>query len=113
MDREKCIRAHIQCYPTLIDCDEQPCKDGEQANHAEEDGAYCQGCGFEPPNGWIEYLEVDHRQPRSHGGADSNRNRVLLSAPCNDVKGNKLTLVELLQKRIKDGRMLNPTWDVN
>ena len=70
----------------------------------------CQGCGYVPPGGLIEYLEVDHRHPRSLGGKDDLRNRVLLCAPCNGAKGNKLTLAELRLKRIEEKRMLNRAW---
>lgn len=77
---------------------------------AAEDGAMCQGCGYTPPNGLIEYLEVDHRLPRSLNGKDDLRNRVLLCAPCNGTKGNKLTLAELRLKRIEEKRMLNRAW---
>ena len=77
---------------------------------ANDDGALCQGCGYKPPGGLLEYLEVDHRQPRSRGGKDDLRNRVLLCAPCNGTKGNKLTLAELRLKRIDEKRMLNKAW---
>ena len=77
---------------------------------SEEDGPVCQGCGYRPPNDLVEYLEVDHRQPRSRQGPDGIRNRVLLCAPCNGTKGNKLTLAELRLKRILEGRMLNKAW---
>ncbi len=77
---------------------------------SEEDGPVCQGCGYRPPNDLVEYLEVDHRQPHSRRGPDGIRNRVLLCAPCNGTKGNKLTLAELRLKRIQEGRMLNKEW---
>lgn len=77
---------------------------------AREDGVLCQGCGYTPPGGLLEYLEVDHRQPKSKGGKDDLRNRVLLCAPCNGAKGNKLTLAELRLKRIEEKRMLNKAW---
>lgn len=80
---------------------------------AAEDGPGCQGCGWEPPNGLLEYMEVDHRIPKSLGGKDAIGNRVLLCAPCNGVKGNKLTLAELRLKRIEDGRMLNDAWTMD
>ena len=77
---------------------------------SKEDGTFCQGCGYSPPNGLVEYMEVDHRQPKSRQGRDDIRNRVLLCSPCNGVKGNKLTLAELRLKRIEEGRMLNKAW---
>ena len=73
------------------------------------DGEKCQGCGWIPPR--TEYLEVDHRIPKSLGGPDNIRNRVLLCAPCNGVKGNKLTLAELRERRIREGLMLDTSWD--
>lgn len=78
-----------------------------------EDGGFCQGCGYVPPNGLAEYLEVDHKQPKSRQGQDGIRNRVLLCSPCNGVKGNKLTLAELRLKRIQEGRMLNKSWTMD
>ena len=77
---------------------------------SDEEGPYCQGCGWRPPNDLLEYLDVDHRQPKSREGKDSIRNRVLLCSPCNGVKSNKLTLAELRLKRIQEGRALNETW---
>ena len=73
------------------------------------DGMKCQGCGWVPHH--AEYLEVDHRVPRSRGGRDDIRNRVLLCSPCNGAKGNKLTLTELRLKRIEEGRTMDKTWD--
>ena len=78
---------------------------------SEDDGPTCQGCGYRPPQDLVEYLEVDHRQPKSRQGRDDIRNRVLLCSPCNGVKGNKLTLAELRLKRIEEGRMLNRAWN--
>ena len=73
------------------------------------DGMKCQGCGWIPHH--EEYLEVDHRVPRSREGRDDLRNRVLLCAPCNGAKGNKLTLAELRERRIRERRMTDPAWD--
>ena len=73
------------------------------------DGEKCQGCGWRPPR--TEYLEVDHRLPKSLGGRDDMRNRVLLCSPCNRAKGKKLTLAELRERRINEGFMLDPLWD--
>ena len=75
---------------------------------SDDDGMLCQGCGYVPPR--VEYLEVDHRQPRSKGGRDHLRNRVLLCAPCNGTKGNQLTLSELRLARIESGLMLDKAW---
>ena len=73
------------------------------------DGRKCQGCGWVPHH--EEYLDVDHRVPKSREGRDDLRNRVLLCGPCNGAKGNKLTLAELRLRRIEEDRMVEPTWD--
>ena len=54
---------------------------------------------------------MDHRVPQSREGRDEIRNRVLLCAPCNGAKGNKLTLAELRERRIQEGRMADASWD--
>ena len=72
------------------------------------DGMTCQGCGWVPHHS--DYLEVDHRVPKSREGRDDLRNRVLLCSPCNGAKGNKLTLAELRERRIEEGRMVDETW---
>ncbi len=69
----------------------------------------CQGCGWVPHH--QEYLEVDHKVPKSREGRDDIRNRVLLCSPCNGAKGNKLTLAELRLRRIEEGRMQDKSWD--
>ena len=74
-----------------------------------DDGMQCQGCGWVPHH--EEYLEVDHRIPSSREGRDDIRNRVLLCSPCNGAKGNKLTLAELRERRIQEGRMVEKAWD--
>ena len=75
-----------------------------------DDGLKCQGCGWVPPH--EEYMEVDHRLPKSLGGPDALRNRVLLCPPCNGAKGKKLTLAELRLKRIEEGRTMDKRWDM-
>ena len=72
------------------------------------DGMKCQGCGWVPHH--ADYLEADHRVPKAHGGRDDIRNRALLCSPCNSVKGKKLTLAELRERRLKDDRMMDPSW---
>ena len=74
------------------------------------DGMKCQGCGWVPHHD--EYLEVDHKVPKSREGRDDMRNRVLLCSPCNGAKGNKLTLAELRLRRIQEGRMADESWDM-
>ncbi len=71
------------------------------------DGQRCQGCGWEPP--YPDYLQVDHKKPRSLGGVDEMDNFALLCDPCNRFKSNKLTLAELRQARVEEERM-NAGW---
>ena len=71
------------------------------------DGMRCQGCGWEPP--YSDYLQVDHKKPRSLGGVDEMDNFALLCDPCNRFKSNKLTLAELRQVRVEEERM-NADW---
>lgn len=68
-----------------------------------EGGRRCQGCGWEPP--YLDYLQVDHKKPRSLGGADELDNYTLLCDPCNRLKSNKLTLNELRDLRVEEGRV--------
>jgi len=74
-----------------------------------QDGLKCQGCGWIPHH--ADYLENDHNVPKAHGGRDDIRNRVLLCAPCNGVKSKKLTLAELRERRIDEGRMMDTAWN--
>ena len=67
------------------------------------DGQRCQGCGWEPQ--WPDYLQVDHRRPKTLKGKDEMDNYVLLCDPCNRKKSNKLTLGELRSARAAEGRM--------
>ena len=73
-----------------------------------EDGQRCQGCGWEPP--YPDYLQIDHKKPRSLGGADERDNYTLLCDPCNRLKSNKLTLTELRDVRVKEGRVDVEWW---
>ena len=73
-----------------------------------EDGLRCQGCGWEPP--YSDYLQIDHKKPRSLGGADERDNYTLLCDPCNRLKSNKLTLTELRDARVKEGRVDAKWW---
>ncbi len=62
----------------------------------------CAGCG----RGYdIRMMHLDHKQPRSSGGADYITNRVLLCSYCNGRKGNRLTLAGLRERNIEDGWM--------
>lgn len=73
-----------------------------------EDGQRCQGCGWKPP--YLDYLQVDHKKPRSLDGADEMDNYTLLCDPCNRLKSNKLTLTELRDARVKEGRVDAMWW---
>ena len=73
-----------------------------------EDGQRCQGCGWEPP--YPDYLQIDHKKPRSLGGEDERDNYTLLCDPCNRLKSNKLTLTELRDARVKEGRIDVAWW---
>jgi site-specific DNA-methyltransferase (adenine-specific) len=74
------------------------------------DGRRCQGCGWAPP--YLDYLQVDHKRPRSLGGKDDMENLTLLCDPCNRLKSNKLTLQELRQARVDEGRIDAAWWEV-
>lgn len=71
-------------------------------------GQRCRGCGWEPP--YPDYLQVDHKKPRSLGGGDDMSNLTLLCDPCNRLKSNKLTLTELQAVRVNEGRMQSDWW---
>ena len=75
----------------------------------ERDGMRCQGCGWVPP--YADYLEVDHKRPKSRGGRDEMPNFTLLCSPCNGKKSNKLTLAELRIARADEGRMDAEWWE--
>ena len=62
----------------------------------------CAGCGrvLEP-----EFMEIDHINPRSDGGANTVDNRILLCRPCNGRKSNGFTLTGLLRANKKEGWM--------
>ena len=49
----------------------------------------CAGCGR---NLEIEFMELDHLNPRSQGGENWITNRILLCNPCNGRKSDRLTL---------------------
>ena len=67
------------------------------------DGQRCQGCGWEPP--YSDYLQVDHKKPKSLQGEDEMDNYTLLCDPCNRKKSNKLALSELRRARLDEGRI--------
>ena len=69
----------------------------------EQEGIICQGCYrvFDDER----YLELDHNLPRTDGGENAIRNRILLCGPCNKAKSNKLTLSGLRQWNKKHNHM--------
>lgn len=62
----------------------------------------CVGCGraLEP-----EFMQLDHREPKSDGGEDWITNRMLLCQPCNGRKSNRMTLSGLQADNRKSGWM--------
>ena len=66
----------------------------------QEHGKRCEGCNREFDD--ERYLELDHKNPRSNGGANSLYNRILLCSPCNKKKSNKITLIELVRLNKKE-----------
>ena len=75
----------------------------------ERDGKRCQGCGWQPE--YADYLQVDHKRPKTLKGKDDMTNYALLCDPCNRKKSNKLTLTELRQARVEEGRMDVDWWE--
>ena len=70
----------------------------------EQQEGKCAGCNrkYDDPLIW----EIDHRIPRSEGGANHHSNRCLLCPPCNRIKSNTLTLTGLHRHNTKIGRMV-------
>ena len=66
-------------------------------------GIKCQGCDrqFDDPR----YLQLDHNTPRADGGMNHINNRVLLCAPCNQLKAHRYTLSGLREQNRKLGFM--------
>lgn len=68
-------------------------------------GPICWGCGLEAsklPHGEC-HLQVDHINPVSGGGPMIMGNAAILCGPCNQKKGDRITLIELRRKNIKRG----------
>ena len=66
-------------------------------------GPICQGClrEFDDPR----YFELDHNMPKSAGGDNLVENRILLCAPCNKLKSDRLMLYGLRAENWKQGFM--------
>ena len=76
---------------------------------AKRDGLRCRGCGYVPP--YLDFMHVDHKKPRKLKGKESMANFALLCEPCNRKKSYKLTLRQLQDERIADGRMDMDWWE--
>lgn len=63
----------------------------------------CPYCGRDMVLTWIKShplaATVDHMQPKSLGGTDNHRNKVLACQRCNNRKGSKALIVFLAQMR--------------
>lgn len=57
----------------------------------------CPGCDRSK---YFDDFDIDHIQPRTKGGPDADDNLQLLCGACNRVKGGRLTMTELRQKRL-------------
>ena len=69
------------------------------------DGVICAGCGRVLE---IEFMELDHVQPKSSPrGTNYIDNRVLICRPCNGKKSNRMTLNGLWRENEKDGWIRN------
>ena len=64
-------------------------------------GLMCWGCDFKAPR--IQYLQLDHMDPKSEGGSNALDNRALLCPPCNALKSNTMTLTGLRQENYRKG----------
>lgn len=65
-------------------------------------GPVCWGCGLDAsrlPHGEC-HLQVDHINPVSSGGPMAMGNAAILCGPCNQKKGDRITLVELRRRNI-------------
>ncbi len=66
----------------------------------------CAGCGRELE---VEFMHLDHVQPKSESGDNWITNRVLLCGPCNRHKSDRLTIKGLHKENQKIGWLLNIT----
>lgn len=54
----------------------------------------CGGCGRGME---VQFMELDHINPRAGRGTNDITNRILLCSPCNRKKRHKLTLIGLVE----------------
>ena len=73
-----------------------------EAQQNEQDEVTCAGCGVSME---IEFMEMDHINPKSSSGPDTIDNRILLCRPCNRIKGQRFTLPGLWQENVRRKRM--------
>ena len=66
------------------------------------DGKRCKGCNRDFGDD-TRYLQLDHNTPRSQGGLNHESNRMLLCAPCNQMKSDTYTLKWLQRENKKHG----------
>ena len=66
----------------------------------------CAGCGRALE---IEFMHLDHREPKSDMGGNHITNRVLLCQPCNGHKSDRLTVAGLRRQNKKTGWMQDET----
>ncbi len=78
-------------------------------------GVICAGCGRVLE---IEFMQLDHIQPKAEGGANHISNRILLCGPCNRRKGDKRTMRGLVSDNkkkavgwMKDAALAQLAWD--
>ena len=64
----------------------------------------CAGCGIVLP---LRYMELDHREPRKDGGANTIDNRVLLCGPCNRAKRDNFTMSGLIRHNQREKNMVS------
>lgn len=66
------------------------------ADWRESAGSLCEYCGVDTTGTkWLQQFTVDHKLPKSRGGADKKDNWAVCCKKCNALKGN-LTVTEFL-----------------
>ena len=62
----------------------------------------CAGCGRKLE---VEFMELDHIQPKGENGPNHIINRILLCRPCNGRKSDQFTMAELRRQNRQAGWM--------